>query len=277
MAFKDWQPTISAGTDLGGTIWSNIAYKRREKDRRKYNEKQERLARQHNIALWHMQNEYNHPLQQMERLKAAGLNPNLIYGSSPGSAVGNSGAVSPGSAPKGEIAPLRVSNPMIPYMDTQVKQAQSNNMQADAQLKAMQAYKTGVDAGISEQDLSFLKDTYDARVGTQKLQYEVKQIERDIAKGTKDAVIQNSISMAEKNKFAAALLNKDLELASQGYVKGNYLGTIMKGVFDLDLSKPTDRQTAKYIVGAVLTSQVAGSFTQAFKNVMQAFTKKKKR
>ena len=196
MAFKDWQPTIAAGTDLGGSIWSNIAYKKREADRRKYNEKQERLARQHNIALWHMQNQYNHPLQQMERLKAAGLNPNLIYGSSPGSAVGNSGAVSPGSAPKGEIAPLRVSNPMIPFMDTQVKQAQSNNMQADAALKNMQAYKTGIDAGVSKQNLQFLTDTFDARVGTQKLQYEVKQIERDVAKGTKASTIQNSISMA---------------------------------------------------------------------------------
>jgi hypothetical protein len=277
MAFKEYQPTVAAGTDLGGTIWSNIAYKKREADRRKYNEKQERLARQHNISLWHMQNEYNHPLQQMERLKAAGLNPNLIYGSSPGSAVGNTGAVSPGSAPKGEIAPLRVSNPMIPFMDTQVKQAQSNNMQADAALKNMQAYKTGVDAGVSKQNLQFLTDTFDARVGTQQLQYEVKQIERDIAKQTKPAVIKNSFSMAEKNKFAAALLNKDLELASQGYVKGNYLGTIMKGVFGLDLSKPTDQKTAQYIVGAVLTSQVAGSFTQAFRNAMQAFTKKKKR
>lgn len=36
---------------------------------------------------WTLMNDYNHPIQQMERLKAAGLNPLLIYGS--GSVSGN--------------------------------------------------------------------------------------------------------------------------------------------------------------------------------------------
>lgn len=36
---------------------------------------------------WQLANDYNHPIQQMQRLKAAGLNPNLVYGS--GSVAGN--------------------------------------------------------------------------------------------------------------------------------------------------------------------------------------------
>ena len=36
---------------------------------------------------WQLMNDYNHPIQQMERLKAAGLNPLLVYGS--GSVAGN--------------------------------------------------------------------------------------------------------------------------------------------------------------------------------------------
>lgn len=36
---------------------------------------------------WQIANDYNHPIQQMERLKLAGLNPNLVYGS--GSVAGN--------------------------------------------------------------------------------------------------------------------------------------------------------------------------------------------
>lgn len=36
---------------------------------------------------WTLANDYNHPIQQMERLKAAGLNPNLVYGS--GQVTGN--------------------------------------------------------------------------------------------------------------------------------------------------------------------------------------------
>lgn len=34
-----------------------------------------------NIQNWNRQNAYNHPKMQMERLKSAGLNPNLVYGS----------------------------------------------------------------------------------------------------------------------------------------------------------------------------------------------------
>lgn len=39
------------------------------------------------MQAWNLANDYNHPIQQMERLRAAGLNPLLVYGS--GSATGN--------------------------------------------------------------------------------------------------------------------------------------------------------------------------------------------
>lgn len=42
----------------------------------------ELMQYQNRIAVenWNRQNEYNHPLKQMERLAAAGLNPHLVYG-----------------------------------------------------------------------------------------------------------------------------------------------------------------------------------------------------
>lgn len=39
------------------------------------------------LQMWNMNNSYNDPSAQMARLKAAGLNPNLVYGS--GNVVGN--------------------------------------------------------------------------------------------------------------------------------------------------------------------------------------------
>lgn len=33
-----------------------------------------------NLQQWNRENEYNSPLEQMKRLEAAGLNPNLVYG-----------------------------------------------------------------------------------------------------------------------------------------------------------------------------------------------------
>lgn len=55
-------------------------------------------AHQQDINQWNRQNAYNHPAMQMERLKNAGLNPNLVYGS--GSVTGNvSGQLPKYSAP----------------------------------------------------------------------------------------------------------------------------------------------------------------------------------
>ena len=46
----------------------------------KYNKEQAALQNQYNIDMWNRQNEYNSPASQMNRLKEAGLNPNLMYG-----------------------------------------------------------------------------------------------------------------------------------------------------------------------------------------------------
>lgn len=43
---------------------------------------------------WNMQNAYNSPKAQMERLKEAGLNPNLVYGNSTSGSAGNAGSMS---------------------------------------------------------------------------------------------------------------------------------------------------------------------------------------
>ena len=45
--------------------WSESMYERQNADQ---------------IKMWEMTNQYNHPTQQMERLRQAGLNPNLVYG-----------------------------------------------------------------------------------------------------------------------------------------------------------------------------------------------------
>lgn len=51
------------------------------KKNRKFQEKMYGRQRADNLADWNMQNDYNHPSKQMQRLKEAGLNPNLVYGS----------------------------------------------------------------------------------------------------------------------------------------------------------------------------------------------------
>lgn len=57
------------------------------KKTRQYNERMYGVQKQDNLDFWNMQNSYNSPEQQMQRLNAAGLNPNLVYGTG---AVANS-------------------------------------------------------------------------------------------------------------------------------------------------------------------------------------------
>lgn len=54
--------------------------KQAEQRQNQYNIQAENRAMQNNIKLWNMQNEYNTPAAQMQRLIDAKLNPNLAYG-----------------------------------------------------------------------------------------------------------------------------------------------------------------------------------------------------
>jgi hypothetical protein len=78
-----------------------------------------------NIALWRMQNAYNTPLRQRQRMEAAGYNPALFYGNgTPGNAT------SPPSAP-GMRPQTKIGNPLEGAYDLQMRKAQIDNIQAD--------------------------------------------------------------------------------------------------------------------------------------------------
>lgn len=62
----------------------------------KYNKEMADIQNQYNIDMWNRQNEYNSPVQQMNRLKEAGLNPNLMYSQG---TVGNASSAPQMSAP----------------------------------------------------------------------------------------------------------------------------------------------------------------------------------
>lgn len=68
------------------------------------NEKAANKAFARNLSMWNLQNSYNDPSAQMERLQAAGLNPNLVYGG--GNVTGNTS----GSAPEYNLDGTKYSN-----------------------------------------------------------------------------------------------------------------------------------------------------------------------
>lgn len=70
------QGAVGLGQDMLSGWWNTT-------QQQKLNDK----AYAQNVALWNLQNQYNDPSAQMQRLAKAGLNPNLVYGG--GNVTGN--------------------------------------------------------------------------------------------------------------------------------------------------------------------------------------------
>lgn len=75
---------LGALVETGGALYDSAQNRKAAKQNTDKtiaaNLQQADLAYQRQVQMWNMQNEYNSPEAQMARFKAAGLNPNLIYG-----------------------------------------------------------------------------------------------------------------------------------------------------------------------------------------------------
>lgn len=127
---------------------------------RKWQEKMYARQREDALSDWMMQNEYNHPSSQMARLREANLNPNLVYGNGVTTEGGNIRSSDTGSwkpdTPR--FDPSVASDSLMNYMDTQVKQAQIDNLRTantvqleDAALKRAQTANTNVNTANTAQ------------------------------------------------------------------------------------------------------------------------------
>ena len=91
------------GTIIGGVtslFGSGLSYKG-QREANKTNIELAQQAREHDVDMWNRQNAYNTPEMQMQRLREAGLNPNLMYAS---------GQASTGNADAPKAAPVATTS-----------------------------------------------------------------------------------------------------------------------------------------------------------------------
>lgn len=83
--------------------------------------------------MWNLQNEYNTPANQMERFKAAGLNPNMIYGHG---TPGNASQMPKYNAIRQDYnyKPLQIPNVISNFQDIAMKSAQIDNVREQTNL-----------------------------------------------------------------------------------------------------------------------------------------------
>lgn len=125
------------------------------------------------LEMWNKQNEYNAPEAQMERLRQAGLNPNLVYGSGSATATAAPATMPKYNAPTPQYnypAP-GIADMLSQYQDFTIKQATTNNaIEQNRILKAEAEYadkKQRFTAGLLSQ-----KHYYGSLLGSEKVDQE---------------------------------------------------------------------------------------------------------
>lgn len=124
----------AAGTLLaaGGNMYGTSRLNRKTI---KYNKEMYQLQRAHALQDWTMQNEYNSPASEIARLRAAGINPRLMYKGGPGES--SAGPIRSTEA-KGlslqnvdyASAGEGIARSVMGFYDARLKQAQIDNLQA---------------------------------------------------------------------------------------------------------------------------------------------------
>lgn len=112
---------------------------------RRWQEKMSQWQRNANLTDWSMQNEYNSPASQMERLKAAGLNPNLVYGNG---AQQSAASVIKGASPPGTSASrsnINGGQAVSSFLNAQQMKLQNDNLKAQNNVLLEQAKNIAAD------------------------------------------------------------------------------------------------------------------------------------
>lgn len=144
---------------------------------------------------WHGENLYNSPVEQMKRLKAAGLNPNLVYDNGKGAAGASAQISIPETKSWQPHAPQLdtrfVGDAVSAFYDTQVKQAQTDNLKSQADLIAAQkanvetnTVKQLTDIRNTEFDLGVKSDLRDVSLDMQRTM--LHKLKTDITKTETD-------------------------------------------------------------------------------------------
>lgn len=168
------------------------------------------------LANWDRQNEYNSPSSQMERLRVAGLNPNLVYGN--GSQVSAASTPETGKAlawnPTNPTANMGKS-PIEAYQDVQVRQAQLDNLKAQNTLIHNQAVSTMADAilkGVNTDSASFNLDYKMANRELMENQLQANYDKTNIDISQKSHAID---VMLDQNERAAAMQAVNIQTAME--------------------------------------------------------------
>lgn len=184
---------LGAGAiNLGSTALANAS-----------NERMQREQNNWNAMMWNLNNQYNSPANQIQRLKAAGMNPDLMYGNpSQGTSVAPAQGSNPISKQAMFIDPMTMAN-------IGVAMAQKKNIEADTEQKEAQTTNiTNENSKFTEKWDLFFKQT------NKEIDFLQTQIDEKLLLVPKqrELLINQIDTEAEKKKLTAGqVIYQDLE------------------------------------------------------------------
>lgn len=201
---------IAAGATIASTGANAYAQGKTNRKTRAQNQYFFDRNREYALSDWNAQNEYNSPKNQMARMKAAGLNPALIYGT--GANASNAGDVRGTAAPNNEVPAPQVDTGIIGQAMGNLYQAKTMKLQESIlqqNLKNEQKREALVDAQTLRELAS--ADSTSAGANRQKFDLAVETELRPYTLSTRRSGSHTAANIVDNTAIDTKLKTKELE------------------------------------------------------------------
>lgn len=196
-----WYDTLGAGAiGVVGNFLSgekNYEYQQRAmREQMAWQEKMNAQQQDWQEMMWNKTNEYNTPDAQMQRLKEAGINPNVMY-----NGAGTMGSAQMASQPETPGAPSGF-NPGFDLTSglaqTALLEAQKKNIEADTEKKEEETKGQGIVNERGEMENSVWMTNWNVDVALRKSQIDLNKQQRDNLQFQFDVLFPQEEEMNEK-------------------------------------------------------------------------------
>lgn len=214
---------LGSALGFGSQKKTNKANMELAKYQNEWQSQENEKAYQRNLKMWNLQNEYNSPTQQMARLRSAGLNPNLVYGSGvTGNSAGSTPQYQPADIKRAELSPYRgwnqgLTDAVSNFLAFRSNRAQVENMEAQNSLIRQQtATEATRQANIAA---STARSEFDLSQANRLKDVSVSMAEAQMSKAQHDASTAWSQSQQSwiKTNIDRALQETRIRLGKQEY------------------------------------------------------------
>lgn len=235
-------------------IDKQLAAQQRENSlNRAYNLNLAKMQNQWSIEQWNRENAYNSPQAQIARMKAAGLNPDMMFG---GGVSGNLSASSPQMTSGAPSSPMDWSNlankrtlgdVVNDSLSAEMAKAQIDSVKADTE-------KTLADAGLSRVALTYAdaKEKLNLKLSEEQFKL-VEQQWKDVAQ-----TIEN-----KRSELEGISLDNAGKMVRNAYEAEIYQATLNKMAEELKITKAEAVNAARYFTAQVLGMEAENAWNDA--------------